>query len=86
MDNKNNNSKPTIESLYKDFIPHLPYSALKLYIYYHLSKQKQQLDLMKFCKETNTSIKISYTALNILKEKGLIPSNVVFVNTYDPTK
>ena len=86
INNKPDKTKLTIESLYTDLLPHLPHSALKLYIYYCLSSQKQQLDLMKFYKETNTSINSAYRALNILKEKELIPSNTTFINTYEPEK
>ena len=79
-----NKTKLTIESLYTEFLPYLPHSALKLYIYYRLSSQKQQLNLMKFHKETNTSINSAYRALKILKEKELIPQNTTFINTYEP--
>lgn len=79
--NQPNQSKLTIKSIYTDLIPHIPYSALKLYIHYHLSSQTHTINLAQFCQETNTSIDTSYRALNILKEKGLIPQNTIFTNT-----
>lgn len=77
----NPNTKLTIESLYTDLIPYLPYSALKLYIHYRLSSQTHTINLTQFCTETNTSIDTAYRALNILKEKELIPQNTTFTNT-----
>ena len=91
MNNSTNNltnqkTNLTVKSIYTDLLPHLPYSALKLYIHYHLVSYNHTLDLMQFCKETNTSINTAYRALKILKQQKLIPFNTTFTNTYEPEK
>ena len=86
----NNLHIPTLQHLYTNIFPHLPNSAIKLYVHYYLSSQNSSnnntIDLTQFCSKTNTSIQTAYRALTTLKQKHLIPQDISFINTYNPNR